>query len=148
MAKPKAHPKTKKSPARAKTPLPSAADYIRMLKDGKRTVASADSFPKVTKRLISSESIPTGSLALDRLLGGGWPVGGIIEVASQTHVGKSTLLDQSMAHCQRMGGVASLIDMERARSVEYTKTLGVDVPKLISFENPKTKGMPSTINRA
>lgn len=78
-----------------------------------------------------NEWIPTGNLAIDRLTGGGWPVGRITEVASWEGVGKSTLLDQSIAQLQRMGGIACLLDTEKARDRKYTTTLGVNVDDLI-----------------
>jgi recombination protein RecA len=43
----------------------------------------------------------------------------------------STLVDQSMAQVQRMGGIAALIDSETARDEGYTATLGVDIDELI-----------------
>lgn len=81
-----------------------------------------------------SERIPTGSLALDRLTGGGWPVGRIIEVCAWEGVGKSTLLDQAAAQVQRLGGVPVLIDSERARDLAYTAKLGVALGKCILAE--------------
>jgi len=74
--------------------------------------------------------VPTGVLALDRLTGGGWPIGRMVEVAAWEGVGKSTLLDQSIAEVQRMGGMAALIDTEGARDLQYMETLGVDVDQL------------------
>lgn len=76
------------------------------------------------------EFIPTGSLAIDKRING-WPVGGISECASWEHVGKSTLLDQSMAQCQRMGGIAVLIDSEKAREQVWTELMGVDTSQLL-----------------
>ncbi len=78
-----------------------------------------------------SRRIPTGSLALDRMMGGGWPEGRIIEVAGWEGIGKSTLLDQAAAQCQRMGGIPALIDSEAARDIAYTTKLGVDVSQCI-----------------
>jgi len=82
-----------------------------------------------------AEFISTGALALDKQIGGargGWPVGRITEVAAWESVGKSTLLDQSLAQVQRMGGVGALIDSEKSRDATYTSTLGVDASKLIT----------------
>jgi len=78
-----------------------------------------------------AQRIPTGSLGIDRLIGGGWPVGRIIEVAAWEGVGKSTILDQSAAQCQRTGGIVALIDSEQARDLKYTRALGVDVDRCI-----------------
>jgi RecA/RadA recombinase len=78
-----------------------------------------------------AEWVPTGSIALDRLIGGGFPVGRLTEVAGWEGAGKSTLLDQSIAEHQRLGGVAALIDTEHARDPKYTSQLGVDVKALL-----------------
>jgi len=78
-----------------------------------------------------TEWIRTGSIALDRLLGGGWPMGRIIELAAWESVGKSTLLDQGIAAAQSQGDTVVLIDSEPGRDSGYTTRLGVDPAKLI-----------------
>jgi recombination protein RecA len=122
--------KKKRTPAKRKPP--TAKDYLRNLKQmtGKGDLSwgflSEDLYATAVK-----ERIPTGSLALDKLTGGGWPVSRIVEVASWENVGKTTLLDQSMAEVQRMGGIAALIDSESARDESYTARLGVNVDEVI-----------------
>lgn len=78
-----------------------------------------------------TEWLPTGVLGIDKLTGGGYPVGRIIEVAAWEGVGKSTLLDQSIAMTQSTGGIACLIDTEQARDSKYTARLGVRLDELI-----------------
>jgi recombination protein RecA len=81
-----------------------------------------------------TEFVSTGNLAIDGLIGGrigGWPVGRMSELAAWEGVGKSTLLDQSMAEAQRMGGTALLIETEQSRDTRYMRKLGVDVDKLL-----------------
>jgi recombination protein RecA len=77
------------------------------------------------------EFVSTGCLAVDRMLGGGWPVGAISECRGWEHSGKSVLLDQSMAYMQSIGGVAALLDSEKSRDKSWTKRLGVDIDKMI-----------------
>lgn len=82
-----------------------------------------------------TEFISTGNLAIDKLIGGrngGWPVGRLSECASWEGVGKSTLLDQSIAQVQRMGGIAAVIDSEHSRDAKYTRRLGVNTDTLIA----------------
>lgn len=129
-----------RTPKRVGSPasnVPGAGEYLRRLKalkgvaDDAYAMFSSDTVPTIT------EFIPTGSLAIDKLIGGsngGWPVGGISECAAWEHVGKSTLLDQSMAHCQRMGGVAFLIDSEKGRDREWTALLGVTLDDVITYQ--------------
>lgn len=114
---------------------PTASDYLAQLR--KLKGASDADFAMMSEDTILlpvDEFIPTGNLAIDRLIGGGWPIGRITEVASEAGVGKSTLIDQSIAQVQRMGGVACLIDTEKARLRKYSASLGVDVDRLIIHE--------------
>ena len=77
--------------------------------------------------------IPTGNVALDRAVGnrGGVPMGRFIEISGWERAGKSTMLDQIIAQCQRMGGIAMLADTERARDRPYMESLGVDPSTLL-----------------
>lgn len=128
-AKPAVTPRAKGAGAKAAI---SADDYLRELLALREKNAPAD-FAMLSEALYGEvqERIPTGSLALDRMMGGGWPEGRIVEVAAWEGVGKSTLLDQAAAQCQRMNGIAALIDSEKARDLDYTAKLGVDVGKCI-----------------
>lgn len=81
------------------------------------------------------EFVSTGNLAIDKLIGGprgGWPIGRVSECASWEGVGKSTLIDQSLAQVQRMGGIGAVIDTEHSRDAVYTRRLGVDIDKLLT----------------
>lgn len=80
---------------------------------------------------VVDEFVSTGSIAVDRQLGGGWPIGAISELRAWEGVGKSTLADQSLAHMQRVGGISALIDTEKSRDREWTQRLGVDLSKLL-----------------
>ena len=68
------------------------------------------------------ESIPTGSIALDIALGiGGIPRGRVIEIYGPESSGKTTIVQHIIAECQRMGGVAALIDAEHALDPVYAR---------------------------
>ena len=76
--------------------------------------------------------IPTGSLQLDLALGiGGLPRGRVIEVYGPESSGKTTLTLQTIAQCQKMGGVAAFIDAEHALDPTYAQKLGVNVEDLL-----------------
>jgi recombination protein RecA len=78
------------------------------------------------------ESIPTGSIALDRALGvGGFPRGRIIEVYGPESSGKTTVALHAVANAQRSGGTAAFIDAEHALDPVYARALGVDVDQLL-----------------
>ena len=76
--------------------------------------------------------IPTGSLQLDLALGiGGLPRGRVIEIYGPESSGKTTLTLQTIAQCQKMGGVAAFIDAEHALDPTYAAKLGVNVEDLL-----------------
>lgn len=93
--------------------------------------------------------LPTGSLELDRMLGGrGLPMGRITEVFGPHHIGKSTLLDHLFREVQKAGGTGILADTEEARDIAYTRAIGVDVEKLLMLEFARTElTMENVLNK-
>jgi recombination protein RecA len=83
------------------------------------------------------EKTPSGSLALDMALGGGYPRGRIIEVFGVESSGKTTLALHAIAEVQRLGEQAAFIDAEHALDPEYAKALGVDIAQLL-FAQPQS----------
>lgn len=127
-SKPKGKRKTKTAPKAM-----SAAQYLKTLRSMKGVDPESYALFSDPLAAISpvKEWLSTGCIGIDKLTGGGWPVGRIVEVAAWEGVGKTTLLDQSIAAAQQQGAVCVLIDSERARSLTYTETLGVDIDSLI-----------------
>jgi recombination protein RecA len=80
----------------------------------------------------SIESIPSGILSLDLLIGcGGIPQGRICEAYGPESGGKTTLALTITAQVQKAGMLAAYIDAEHSLSIEYARILGVDVDKLL-----------------
>ncbi|MEY3835376.1 MAG: hypothetical protein RI989_804 [Bacteroidota bacterium] len=78
------------------------------------------------------EVIPSGSLGLDLALGiGGYPKGRIVEIYGPESSGKTTLAIHAIAECQKMGGIAAIIDAEHAFDKFYAEALGVDTENLL-----------------
>lgn len=78
------------------------------------------------------EVISTGSLGLDLALGvGGLPRGRIIEIYGPESSGKTTLCLETIAQCQKSGGVCAFIDAENAFDPIYARKLGVKVEDLL-----------------
>lgn len=75
------------------------------------------------------ETVPSGSYALDYVLGNGLPRGRIIEIFGQESSGKSTLCSFIIAQTQKRGGTCVYIDAEQAFDAEYAGKLGVDTKK-------------------
>ncbi len=123
-------PKPPKKEVDRKKSSVDTSDYLKLLNDVDESDFLTLADPGIDATV--TDFIPTGSIAIDRLIGGGWPVGRISEVAAWEAVGKSTLLDQSLAQCQRIGGICGLVDTEKARDTSYTSTLGVDPSQVLS----------------
>lgn len=76
--------------------------------------------------------ISTGSLGLDLALGvGGLPRGRIVEIFGPESSGKTTLCLETIAQCQKIGGVCAFIDAENAFDPVYARKLGVKVEDLM-----------------
>lgn len=80
---------------------------------------------------MSVETIPTGSVGLDRAIGGGLPKGRIIEIYGPESSGKTTVALHCVAEAQKLGGSAAFIDAEHALDPVYAKALGVDIDSLL-----------------
>jgi recombination protein RecA len=81
------------------------------------------------------ELIPSGSIGLDKALGGGYAKGRIIEIFGPESSGKTTLALHAIAEVQKMGGIAAFIDAEHALDAGYATNLGVNMQDLV-FSQP------------
>lgn len=105
--------------------LEAALDAIRK-QFGVESIALLDSGPQV-----EVEWLDSGSLKLNRVLGGGYPRGRIVEIYGPESGGKTTLCLTAIAEEQKRGGVAAFIDAEHALDPDYARKLGVDTSKLL-----------------
>jgi recombination protein RecA len=98
-----------------------AQDKLAMLaglSKGEKGLPIYDSEDYVT----STQYTPSGSLALDAALGGGYPSGSIFDVFGAESAGKSLLSILAMAEVQKRGGIVAAFDAE----LSYTKKGGQD----------------------
>ena len=83
----------------------------------------------------ANEQIPvisTGSLTVDHALGiGGLPKGRVVEIYGPESSGKTTLTLQTIAQCQKEGGVCAFVDAEHALDPIYAQKLGVNLDELL-----------------
>ena len=86
-------------------------------------------------RPVATNLLSTGSLMIDKLLGGGIAFGRVTELYGVESSGKSTLCLHIAAECQKNGGTVAYIDTENALDTKYAAQLGVNVQKLI-FSQP------------
>lgn len=75
--------------------------------------------------------IPTGCISIDRILGGGWARGRIIELLGKESSGKTSTALHAIANVQKQGGMAAFIDMEHALDGQYASNLGVNLENLL-----------------
>lgn len=101
-------------------------------KFGSGTIMALGDQPPIAQNLLSS-----GSLLIDKALGGGIGLGRITEIFAPESSGKTTLALQFAAECQKTGGVVAYVDVENALDVTYARTLGVDTDKML-FTQPSS----------
>lgn len=81
---------------------------------------------------LSTQVIPTGSIALDLALGvGGLPKGRIVEIFGPEAGGKTSICLHVIAEAQKRGGVAAFIDAEHALDPQRAQKIGVNLDDLL-----------------
>lgn len=81
------------------------------------------------------ERVPTGSLVLDRLIGGGFVRGRHYELFGGENAGKSTILYMTMVKAQERGEICAMVDPEHVFDNERFEFLGGDPGELV-MEHP------------
>ena len=76
------------------------------------------------------QRISSGSIVLDSLLGGGFPVGRVIEIYGPEGSGKTSIALNAAGYVQKHGGTVAFVDFENALDPVYAARLGVDVANL------------------
>lgn len=131
-------PRKKTTAAPKKTKSKSGLGNVRsvvgkVLKDNDPTVTV--DYKSLKK---SRPHIPTGSVALDYLIGGrpnrfgispcpGWPRGGVSNIYGHESSGKTTVALFAAAEVCKSGGQVCFIDWEHAIDLAYARSLGVPV---------------------
>ena len=77
------------------------------------------------------EKIPTGSVELDYITGGGIPIGRMSRFYGGAGTGKSLVSLQVIANAQKMGMTCAIIDIEKQYSPKWAAKQGVDTEKLL-----------------
>lgn len=78
---------------------------------------------------VDVETISTGSLAVDSVIGGGFAKGRLVELVGFTSSGKTTLALTAVAHLQKENPEANIlyIDAENSLDPSYARSLGVNI---------------------
>jgi recombination protein RecA len=77
--------------------------------------------------------VPTGSLIVDRITGGGFALGRHVELYGDENVGKSYLAYRTMALSQKRGKICVLVDPEHSFDEQWFTHLGGRPKELITF---------------
>lgn len=85
---------------------------------------------KLSDRPMDVETISTGSVVLDSILGGGLPKGRVIEVFGAESSGKTSMALTAAANIQKEGGTVAFIDLENALDPKYAAKLGVKTDEM------------------
>lgn len=93
------------------------------------------------------EFIPTGLPTLDKKLGGGIIVGGVVELLGLEATGKSTLAAMIAAQAQKRDMPVVYLDTEAATSMARLKMLGVDIETLIYVQPSCLEDVYDTIGQ-
>ncbi|MDW8319327.1 MAG: hypothetical protein RMN53_15965 [Anaerolineae bacterium] len=105
--------------------LEAAVAQIRM-RYGPRAVCTAAAIERPPPRL--STTFP----ALDRVLEGGLPIGGVTEIVGMATSGKATLAAKAVAAAQAdRSALAAWMDLPRGCDVEYLHRCSVDLERLL-----------------
>jgi recombination protein RecA len=81
--------------------------------------------------------VPTGSLVMDRITGGGFALGRHYELFGDESVGKSYIVYRTMALSQRRGNLCAIVDPEHSFDSERFKFLGGNPSELL-IQHPQT----------
>lgn len=73
--------------------------------------------------------VSSGSLTLNNALGGGYPLGRMVELYGPESSGKTTLAIEAIREVQAIGKAALFLDLENAFDPSYAKALGVSFDK-------------------
>lgn len=84
----------------------------------------------------ASPRCPTGLAAVDRLLGGGFPRGGLSEIAGPPSSGRTSLALALLATATARGEVAALVDAADAFDPPSAAAAGVALPRLLWVRPP------------
>jgi recombination protein RecA len=93
--------------------------------DGLVVLSKHPEFGKVT------DFISFGHFGLDAITGGGAPCGRLTELYGAFSSGKSLMIAQLIAECQKAGGVACLDDCEHAYLADFGASIGVNNDELL-----------------
>jgi len=130
----------KKKEETVTTKTTAAPKEEKVSKEDKAYVAMMDGIEKNygkgalwvgNKVLSDTRFFSSGCANIDKVLGGGWAQGRVVEVFGPESSGKTTLALHAIAEMQKQGKRAAFVDVEHALDPHYAEALGIDMEKLL-----------------
>jgi hypothetical protein len=94
--------------------------------------------PELASKLVTAQRLEerrghrsSGLPALDALLGGGWPRGGLSELAGRRSSGRTSVMLAALARAARAGEATALVDTGGALDPRAAAAIGVSLPRLL-----------------
>jgi recombination protein RecA len=116
---------------------PNQDKDLRALMDSLNKGKNGFGFTLLSDRPRDIKRVTTGSSRIDYVMGGGVPLGRVVEIYGPESSGKTTLCLQIVAQFQKAGHRCAYIDAEQSVVPDYAAALGVDVNKVL-FQQPSS----------
>lgn len=126
---------TKKKTGTTNKEVLSVIDAIKKEFKDDNIVTTANNLAEYDTKGI--QRIPTGSVQLDTDLGGGIPVGRVIQLSGEYSSTKTTQALHIIRNAQEMGLLCALMDFENTTDSKYLRQLEIDTDSLI-YCNPSS----------
>ena len=109
-------------------------DHLKSIKPSRDDIIALSDASALSR---VGEFISTQCPPLDLIMGGGVPVGRMMEIYGDTSTGKTLVAEHILAETQAMGGIAAMLDTEVAIDYGVAECVGIDIDNLI-YSNPET----------
>lgn len=120
---------------RASGPPIDVDDFLARIKKDmtrKKLTDVVESTDVASNMVVNGPRLPSGSLYLDYLLGGGYLEGRMYQFRGKESSGKTTHCINAIREAQKVGIQCVLIDAEQAFIPKYAADLGVDIDRLVT----------------
>jgi recombination protein RecA len=97
-------------------------------------------------RSLEIDRIPTGIIAVDEILGGGFPIGKMVELYGNPGGGKTSIAMKFIAEAQKRGKCV-LIDLENAFDPHVARNSGINIPELLLAQPETAEGTLDVVER-
>ena len=109
------------------------ADELKRLQDALDGISKKHgkgAVMRLSDKALDLTRISSGVFPIDEIIGGGYPLGRIIELYGPESSGKTTIALKAIASFQKAGHICAFIDAEHALDPDYAVALGVDIDNL------------------